>query len=72
MWFSSIRAQKVSREFDAPPGGRLVGAQYFAPLERHISLGVDVAYHSVKLGEPVPDLVKSSFWKAIAAVQVRP
>jgi hypothetical protein len=64
--------QKVIRTFDAPPGGWLAGAQYFPPLERHVSVGFDVAYHSVKLGEPVPDLRASSFWKAIVAVQVRP
>ncbi len=64
--------QKVIREFDAPPGGWLAGVQYFAPLERHVSVGADVAYHSVKVGEPVPALEKPAFWKAIVAVQVRP
>lgn len=64
--------QKVFRDFKAPRGGWLVGAQYFPPLERHVSVGVDVAYHDVRLGEPVPDLIKSTFWKAILAVQIRP
>jgi len=64
--------EKTYHKFDAPGGGWLVGAQYFAPLESHLSLGVDVAYHSVKVAEPVPDLVRPKFWKWIAAVQLRP
>jgi hypothetical protein len=50
----------------------MVAAQYFPPLERHVSVGFDVAYHDVKVDESVPGLLKSSFWKAIFAVQVRP
>jgi hypothetical protein len=64
--------EKVFQKFDAPRGGWLAGAQYFAPLEPHLALGVDVAYHSVKVGEPVPDLIRPKFWKWIVAVQIRP
>lgn len=64
--------QKVYRDFEAARGGWLAGGEYFLPLERHVTLGVDVAYHSVKLGEPVPALIEPTFWKAILAVQVRP
>jgi hypothetical protein len=63
---------KAYYKFDAPRGGWLVGAQYFAPLESHLSLGVDVAYHSVRVIESVPDLVAPKFWKWIVAVQLRP
>jgi hypothetical protein len=64
--------QKFYQDFEAPRGGWLAGGQYFLPLDRHLTVGVDVAYHSVRIAQPVPALLEPTFWKALLAVQFRP
>ena len=66
------RERIEDRDFEAPRGGWLVGAQYLPPLEPHLSIGLDAAYHSVKVTGPVPGLVQPRFFKLILFAQVRP
>jgi hypothetical protein len=64
--------QLVDSDFEAPRGGWLAGVQYFAPMESHLSIGVDATYHDVRLGEPVPGLLTHHFVTVLLAVQIRP
>jgi hypothetical protein len=64
--------QLFDRDFKAPRGGWLAGAQYFSPMERHLSIGVDVAYHAVKLAAPGPGIVTPRFLTVVLAAQLRP
>jgi hypothetical protein len=41
-------------------------------MERHLSIGVDVAYHAVKLAAPVPGIVTPRFLTVVLAAQLRP
>jgi hypothetical protein len=52
-------------------GGWLVGAQYYLPLESHVSLGFDVARHHLKLDPAVPFLTGSNYWRFSFGVQLR-
>ncbi len=52
-----------------------MGAQYFVPVERHVALGVDVSYRSMKVTRSesdVPGLLTPHFVNAIFGIQVRP
>ena len=59
------------RPYPAPAGGWLFGTQYFLPLERHMTIGLDVTYHRLKVHAEMPHIVNPNYVKAIILVRIR-
>jgi hypothetical protein len=60
------------RELETAKRGLLLGVQFFRPIERHLALGVDVAYQRLVLDSASGLVPSPNFVTAVIAAQIRP
>jgi hypothetical protein len=67
----SVIEVEDDKNFNVAKGGFMAGLQIFPRIERHLTIGLDVSYHRMKVEEPMPNLVSPNFVKAIVLLRLQ-